>query len=222
MDVFHGSYTKIEQIDLQKAQPNKDFGQGFYVTKFRHHAESWAKIIGRKHHTEGVVTPFIYYDSPFTERLCKVKHFNAYNEEWLDFVVTNRNPLAATHDYDIVEGPVANDKVQTRIFDYLKGNIHKADFLKELEYHEETHQICFCTLKSLLTLEHIDQNKISNIIHLSEPLVERLMADFDLNEMEATDRWYNSATFAQLSNDTTGLCLENWQKIYELLKAERL
>jgi hypothetical protein len=220
MDVFHGSYTKIEEIDLTKTQPNKDFGQGFYVTKFRHHAESWAKTIGRKHHTEGVVTAFIYYDSPFTERLCKVKHFKSYDEEWLDFVITNRNPLSATHDYDIVEGPVANDKVQTRIFDYLKGNISKADFLKELKYHEETHQICFCTLKSLLTLERTDQHKISNIIHLSEPLIAQLMTDFGLSEMEATDKWYKSATFARLSNDKAELYPNNWQKIYELLKTE--
>jgi hypothetical protein len=220
MDVFHGSYTRIEEIDLAKTQPNKDFGQGFYVTKFRHHAESWAKTIGRKHHTEGVVTAFIYYDSSFTERLCKVKHFKSYDEEWLDFVIANRNPLSAVHDYDIVEGPVANDKVQTRIFDYLKGNISKADFLKELKYHEETHQICFCTLKSLLTLERTDQNKISGITHLSESIVERLMADFGLNEMEAADKWYKSTTFAQLSDDTTGLYLKNRQEIYDLLKGE--
>ncbi|MDR0763288.1 MAG: DUF3990 domain-containing protein [Bacteroidales bacterium] len=32
MKVFHGSYTKIKEIDLTKSLPNKDFGQGFYVT----------------------------------------------------------------------------------------------------------------------------------------------------------------------------------------------
>jgi hypothetical protein len=37
MDVFHGSYTKINKIDLSKAQINRDFGQGFYVTKIQAH-----------------------------------------------------------------------------------------------------------------------------------------------------------------------------------------
>jgi hypothetical protein len=37
MQVYHGSYTKIVEIDLSKAQANKDFGRGFYVTKFKHH-----------------------------------------------------------------------------------------------------------------------------------------------------------------------------------------
>ena len=82
MNVYHGSYTTIEEIDLLKAKPNKDFGKGFYVTKYRHHAESWAKVIGQKHKTKGFVTEFIFYDTEFTERLCNVKRFDAYNEPW--------------------------------------------------------------------------------------------------------------------------------------------
>ena len=39
MEVFHGSYTEIESIDLSKCQANKDFGKGFYVTKFLKQAE---------------------------------------------------------------------------------------------------------------------------------------------------------------------------------------
>ena len=30
MQVYHGSYTKIVEIDLSKGQTNKDFGRGFY------------------------------------------------------------------------------------------------------------------------------------------------------------------------------------------------
>ena len=37
MDVYHGSHTKIDKIDLSKSQLNRDFGQGFYVTKIRKH-----------------------------------------------------------------------------------------------------------------------------------------------------------------------------------------
>jgi hypothetical protein len=151
MQVYHGSYTKINEIDLSKGQLSRDFGQGFYVTKFYHQAEAWAKRIGEKHQTDGFVTEFVFFDSPFTEQLCKVKHFTNYNEEWLDFIIMNRNPaLTFASDYDIIEGPIADDKVQNRLDYYLKGKISKANFLKELTYHEETHQICFRTVKSLL------------------------------------------------------------------------
>ena len=34
MKLYHGSYTKIKEIDWSKCLPNKDFVQGFYVTKY--------------------------------------------------------------------------------------------------------------------------------------------------------------------------------------------
>ncbi|GHS87371.1 hypothetical protein FACS1894201_08620 [Bacteroidia bacterium] len=107
MKVYHGSYTEITEIDLEKSLPQKDFGRGFYVTKFRRHAENWAKIIGAKHHTQGYITEFEYTESPFANSICKIKHFDDYCEQWLDFVVENRKNenIEAVHDFDIVEGP---------------------------------------------------------------------------------------------------------------------
>ena len=221
MKVYHGSYTVIEDIDLSKSTPNKDFGRGFYVTKYRQHAESWAKVVGRKHKTEGFVTEFIFYDTEFTERLCKVKHFETYNEEWLNFVVENRNPLGGKHDYDIVEGPVANDKVQNRISLYLDGVITKADFMDELKWHENTHQICFCTLKSLLTLQQTDRKQISLLAHIGEPIVEKLVTDFNLDEQTATDKFFSSNIFSILSDTETKLYEKSWTEIYELLLNEK-
>ena len=220
MQVYHGSCTKIDKIDLSQCIPNKDFGQGFYVTKFRHHAESWAKVIGRKHKTEGVVTEFLFYDSPFTERLCRVKRFEEYNEDWLDFVVANRNPMMPMHDFDIVEGPVADDKIQNRINDFLSGKISKQNFLKELKYHENTHQICFCTVKSLLTLKSVDNTSTSEFAHIGEAIIEKLMIDNEIDELQATDLFYNSNTFTQLAEESTKLYKKSWQEIYEMLKKE--
>ena len=220
MNVYHGSYTMIEEIDLTKSMPNKDFGKGFYVTKFRHHAESWAKVIGRKHKTEGFVTEFIFYNAEFTDRLCKVKHFETYNEEWLDFVIENRNPLGKMHDYDIVEGPVANDKVQNRIGNYLDGVISKTEFLEELKWHEDTHQICFCTLKSLLTLQRTDRKQVSLISRIGEPIIEKLITDFGFDDQAAADNFFTSDTFAKLDNTKSKIYEKDWTEIYKLLLSE--
>ena len=73
MKVYHGSYIKIDKIDLSKSKPNKDFGKGFYVTKFRNHAEEWAKIIGEKHGTDGFVSEFEFSENEFTKSICKIK-----------------------------------------------------------------------------------------------------------------------------------------------------
>jgi hypothetical protein len=35
MKAYHGSYIKIDKIDLSKSEPRKDFGLGFYVAN--HH-----------------------------------------------------------------------------------------------------------------------------------------------------------------------------------------
>ena len=113
MQVYHGSYTEISEIDLSKSQTNKDFGKGFYVTKFREHAESWARNMANRYHKKPVVTEFTFYERAFEEDRYKVLQFADYDEEWLDFVVLNRNPGYTTqrHDYDIVEGPIADDKI---------------------------------------------------------------------------------------------------------------
>ena len=220
MLVYHGSYAKIDRIDLSQCLPNKDFGQGFYVTKFRQHAESWAKVMGRRYKTEGYITEFVYYDSPFTEHLCKVKHFYSYNEECLDFVVINRNPMSPMHDFDIVEGPIANDKIQTRINDYLIGKINKQDFLNELTYHEDTHQICFCTLKSLLTLKFTSENSYSELIHLSEKILEHLVVKMEIDEIQAMEIYYSSKFFTSLLEDTSNILKESWEISYKILETE--
>ncbi len=221
MKVYHGSYVKIEEIDLSKSQPNKDFGRGFYVTKFRYHAETWAEIIGNNHSTVGVVTEFDFCDGSFAESICKIKRFETYDEEWLDFVVANRNKKSkSTHDYDIVEGPVADDKVQHRIDFFLSGKISKDQFLNELKYHETTHQICFCTFNSLQTIDPISSDKRLDVTMISEPLLEALMVEKSINEVVAADLFYTSKTFAQLADESTGLYLKTWQEIYESLKRE--
>jgi len=222
MQVYHGSYMEIEEIDLSKAQPHRDFGQGFYVTKYREQAESWAKIIGSKYGNDGFVTEFTYCDTAFTEHLCKVKHFASYDEEWLDFVVMNRNTMLPqpAHDYDIVEGPVANDKVQRTLTRYLAGKITKENFLKMLSYHEPTHQICFCTMRSLLVLDKAYNDSIFDIEDRAESIVEQLMFDYQLDEKRAADLFYSSATFTRLSDWSTEYYLKSWQEIYEMLKTE--
>jgi hypothetical protein len=223
--VYHGSYTKIEQIDLSKGREHRDFGRGFYVTKFRRHAETWAGSIckSREKQEQAIVTEFEYRDNSFTQHICKKKFFDNYNEEWLDFVVLNRNTAnpEPAHDYDIVEGPVADDKVQNRIKDYLKGEISKVDFLEELKWHEQTHQICFCTVNALQTLELADDTHERKIIHITEPLLEALMLDRHINEMLATDIFFTSNTFTQLADEKTKLYQKPWQDIYEMLKQEQ-
>jgi len=222
MQVYHGSYTKIIEIDLSKGQTNKDFGRGFYVTKFRKHAETWAEIIGNKYGVKGFVTEFKFYERAFEDKAYKTLRFSDYNDSWLDFIILNRDKstIEQRHDYDIIEGPVADDKVQNRIDQFLNGMLSREDFFKMLKYHEESHQICFCTRKSLQMIEPLQKMSIVKSVMISESIIEKLMTDFNLNTEIATDKFYSSNTFTQLSDETTDLYLKSWQEIYEMLEIE--
>jgi len=223
MKVFHGSYADIETVDLSKCQANKDFGKGFYVTKYRKQAEEWAEIIGKVNQTIGIVTEFTFFEIAFSEENLKTLRFNEYNNEWFDFIILNRNleNPEQKHDYDIVEGPVADDKVQRRISRYLEGEISREVFFDQMtEYPEPTHQICFCTVNSLRMLKKTNNKAIIKIEDISELIVEKLVTIFDFDEQTATDKFFSSNTFTMLSDTKTKLYEESWEHIYVLLISE--
>ncbi|MDR1341687.1 MAG: DUF3990 domain-containing protein, partial [Prevotellaceae bacterium] len=202
MIVYHGSYIEVTKIDLTKCAPHKDFGRGFYVTKIKEQAEIWASRIGEDHSCKGFVTEFIFYENAFIDGAHRVLRFDSYSDEWLDFVTLNRrkdSPLPA-HGYDIVEGPVADDKISRQIDNYIDGKISREKFLKMLRHKEPTHQICFCTADSLLMLEYRDKSIDTSyeISEIGEPLLEKLMLDNQIDEIKAADLFYNSKTFTQL------------------------
>jgi hypothetical protein len=151
-----------------------------------------------------------------------VLRFSDYTEQWLDFVVLNRDPLSPipAHDYDIVEGPVASDDVNDRIDDYLAGLVPKADFLNELAHHRPTHQICLCTTRSLQMIKAIDKKYYINVKHISRPIIEKLIAEQNVDKYDAVDMLYNSKIFSQLSDKTTELYKKQWMDVYNMLKTE--
>jgi len=224
MNVYHGSYAEIRKIDLSKCEPNKDFGQGFYVTKIRRQAEIWAERMGNKYKTEGIVTEFVFFENAFTNGVFKVLRFDKYDEQWLDFVTLNRrfDSPSPAHDYDIVEGPVADDRISKEIDNYIQGKIPREKFLNMLRREEPTHQICFCTADSLLMLERKDKSFDIDyeLSEITEPILGKLMIDCNINEEKAADIFYTSNTFTQLADENTELHKKTWQEIYEMLKTE--
>lgn len=59
------------------------------------------------------VTAFCLNEEELKRNDIKVKYFEEYTVEWLEFVVANRNNHSETpiHPYDIVIGPIANDTI---------------------------------------------------------------------------------------------------------------
>ena len=221
MKVYHGSDTQIEQIDLNKCKFGKDFGRGFYVTKLQDQAKTMAERVSRWSKQTPIVSEFEFDEFALIDDDLKKLHFEDYNEEWLEFVVLNRkNKLRQqVHDYDIVEGPVANDRIAEDVDKYVEGLISKEQFLSDL-VHNPSHQICFCTMQSLQALSQ-PKGKIDIAIYdIGENVVQSLMTGYNMNELEATDKYYTSNTYTKLANETTEYYKKDWTEIYELLKQE--
>jgi hypothetical protein len=146
-----------------------------------------------------------------------------YSKEWLDFVIQNRknDKESNIHNFDIVEGPVANDAIATRIVLYLKGGISKFDFLEDLRFkHSISHQIAFCTEKSLAMLTK-SWNKIDlNEFTIDESILQSLIVDFNFTEEQAIDLYFQSKTYSNLIDEATKLYEMEWTEIYKLLCSE--
>ena len=138
MEVYHGSYTKVEIPRIIKGRYTKDFGTGFYFTQLKQQAERWAG----KYDTPQVNV----YEYLPVEGL-KVLEFKDMTDEWLDFVVACRD--GQPHGNDIVIGAMANDQIYNYVSDYIRGIITREQFWVLAKFKYPTHQIAFCTDASL-------------------------------------------------------------------------
>ena len=82
--------------------------------------------------------------------------FSVPSKEWAEFVMANRTKRGFTHDYDIVYGPVANDRVYLQFSLYESGAIGVDTLINELKTYKLVDQYLFHTEKALESLKYID------------------------------------------------------------------
>jgi hypothetical protein len=157
MKVYHGSNCSFENIDLSKSRDKRDFGIGFYTTTIKEQAVSWAEAVFDRY---GGAGKFVYEFDFKTNNALNIKKFDEANKEWLEFIASNRDIGGIQHDFDIVIGPVANDKTNRTIALYI-AKIYTAEMALELlKYNKLNDQVSFHTEKSLsfLTLTRQEKN----------------------------------------------------------------
>lgn len=166
MKLYHGSNVIIERIDLLRGRKGKDFGKGFYLSTELEQARAMAETVtDREEEGEPTVTVFEFDEGLLKDPGLKVKEFSDYSEEWVDFVVENRQNKSdiPVHDYDIVIGPIADDKVITQLNRFFNGYQDKKTLIENLKYRESTGEIkmtiqyFFGTTKAISTLHKCDE-----------------------------------------------------------------
>jgi len=157
MVLYHGSTTEIKEIDLTLSKPNKDFGKGFYLSNNFEQAYNMAKYKAGLFGTNPLVTKFEFDENLLKSDELNVLTFSEYSKEWAEFVFKNRNQETQdfSHNYDIVIGPIANDKVGAQIRRFVEGDISFDTFLERLKYMKGiTFQYFFGTEKAIKMLEN--------------------------------------------------------------------
>ncbi|WP_289742869.1 DUF3990 domain-containing protein [Muribaculum intestinale] len=145
MILYHGSNISIKQIDLNKSKPNKDFGRGFYLSEDETQAQKMAVFKSMQLGGEPVVTGFMFNEEIMNASILNIRIFHDYSEDWADFVFSNREGKPV-EQYDIVYGPIADDKIGLQIRKLKDGSIDKTEFLNRLKYMKGiTYQYYFGT-----------------------------------------------------------------------------
>lgn len=140
--VYHGSNLVVREPLVGIGRENLDFGLGFYVTALTTQADVWARNKARYFmQPEGSVS---LYDFDFDAAVAAFRFhkFEAYDREWLHFIVNNRDGGDDWKQWDIIEGGVANDRVIDTVENYRAGLIDEETALRLLSKHQPNHQIC--------------------------------------------------------------------------------
>ena len=158
MILYHGSLEIVENPEIRIPNRPLDYGSGFYTTTSSNQAKDWVKRKLNLNIQVGYVNVY-QLDEDLIKNL-KILLFSSPSEEWVDFVMKNRTDKNFFHEFDVVYGPVANDKVYAAFALYEGGIISKQTLISELKAYTLVDQYLFHTEKSLKAIKFIEAKEV--------------------------------------------------------------
>lgn len=141
--LYHGATVRVEKPSVSVGRSELDFGPGFYLTGDRDQAEKWARTkASRKKNCKACLNVYSFDTDAFSTARFRIKHFDSYNAEWLDFIAFSRKDAQPWNDLDWIEGGIANDSVISTVDAYVDGFINASQALDQLVNEELRHQVC--------------------------------------------------------------------------------
>ncbi len=155
MRLYHGSTVIVRKPSLRPGRSNADFGKGFYTTSNMEQAVRWAHIKQEREKTlRAVVSVFEFDETLLDNPELNVRRFSGADEAWLYFVTDCRK--SRKHDYDLVLGPVANDKVFTTVNLFESGVLSAEAAILQLKAYKTYDQVSFHTVRVISTLRFVE------------------------------------------------------------------
>ena len=159
MRLYHGSTVAVRKPSLRPGRPNADFGKGFYTTSVMEQAVRWAHIKQeRENAVRAVVSVYEFDESLLDNADWKIRRFTGADEPWLYFVTDCRK--SRPHEYDLVQGPVANDKVFTTVNLFESGVLSAEAAILQLKAYKTYDQLSFHTAKTIGTLRFLESFEV--------------------------------------------------------------
>lgn len=151
MKLYHGSNIEVREPKILKSNRALDFGTAFYMTSDYEQAKKWAKLTAdRKKSGSPIINEFEFDDTKLIE--LEVIHYEAATKEWLKFVSACRSEQRSGEEYDIIIGPVADDRTFDVISLYLIGVYDENEAIRRLLPFKLKDQYAFKSEKALALL----------------------------------------------------------------------
>ncbi|SFC99262.1 DUF3990 domain-containing protein [Clostridium uliginosum] len=161
MILYHGSNVIVNDPKIIKANRTLDFGNGFYTTTSKEQACKWASIKKNREKSEyGILNIYEIDDKILDSKYLKIQRFTEACEEWLNFVIDNRLNLNYKHDFHIVEGPVADDRVYACLNAFENRFMDIESAIRELKTYKLADQISFHTEEAINLLKFIGKEEV--------------------------------------------------------------
>jgi len=155
--LYHGSNHDFNIIDLSKSKDKRDFGRGFYTTTLCEQAEDWAKVLFDRYKGNG---KYIYELQLESSKDLLIKEYNDLSEEWLVMIQRNRTLGGTQHNFDIIQGPVANDRTSRTIALYIAKIINANEAIERLRNNKINNQVSLYTPAALSCLKILRKYQI--------------------------------------------------------------
>ena len=150
--LYHGSNICVESPELFRNRGYSDVGDGFYLTDDIDAAQKWANRKG------GESRVSVYELSLQSSRtLRKAIYFERPNSEWAEYIVSCH--LGKGHRYDLVYGPIADNRLGSLIRSYRQGRITYDQLLSSIMPYRLRGNIVFqyaiCSKKALNCIRYV-------------------------------------------------------------------
>lgn len=159
MRLYHRSLEIVENPQIIPPTRTLDYGAGFYTTTSYEQAEQRVQRRMSVQAKRGYINIYELDKNATSET--NTLWFDEPTEKWIDFVMSNRILKDFKHDYDLVYGPVANDRVYAAFALYENDLLDKEGLIKELKTYKLVDQMLFHTDKSLKYLRYIESKEIT-------------------------------------------------------------